>query len=164
MTMGTMNRKTDINNPATLGGRTAIAMPVDTTVSAAPNSLNAVPSPPPPRDADTQLNPKNKAFEFWGSRKNPENHPSNGPLTPKSASRKALPDELFVRKPSNSIDLDRIFGRLDPAAVDVVGANPRVRPAFDVSFDVAFDVSAYCVNNTKTHYNSNIRTLTGGGG
>ena len=47
MTMGTMNRKTDINNPATLGGRTAIAMPVDTTVSAAPNSLNAVPSPPP---------------------------------------------------------------------------------------------------------------------
>jgi len=34
----------------------------------------------------------------------------------------------------------------------------------DVAFDVSFDVSAYCVNDTKTHYNSNIRTLTGGEG
>jgi len=180
MTMGTMNQITDLNAPAALSRRTAVAAPAPSPFFAAPNSLNAVPPPPPPppRDADTQLNPKNNAFEVWGSRKNPENHPSNGPLTPKTAFRKALTDEFFVRKSSNSVVLDRFFSRLDrldrfgcldrhydgifvdPATVDVVGANPRVRPAFDVSFDV----SAYCVNNTKTHNNSNIRTLTGGEG
>ena len=45
MTMGTMNRKTDFYINA--AEATATAMPVVMTVSAAPNSLNAVPSPPP---------------------------------------------------------------------------------------------------------------------
>ena len=46
--MGTMNRITDLNAPAALSRRTPVATPIAMTVSAAPNSLNAVPSHPPP--------------------------------------------------------------------------------------------------------------------
>jgi len=54
-----------------------------------------------------------------------------------------LTDEFFVRKTSNSVVLDR----LDRATA---------RHGLAVAVD--------CVNNTKTHNNSNIRTLTGGEG
>jgi len=148
MTMGTMNQITDLNAPAALSRRTPVAAPAPSPAFAAPNTLNAVPSPPPPppRDADTQLNPKNKAFEFWGSSKNHVNHPSKGLQTLKTASDDRGLNTLFTQNSTDFTRFDRYFDGIDTA-------DGR-----------AFAVAAHCVNNTKTHNNSNIRTLTGGEG